>query len=124
MLVEIDDRDDELALASPALVELRWVHRGDALRGPQSPLVAALRGFDLTDDGETFVWAAGEAGTMRAIRRYLRDTLALGRNAFQVQGYWREHLTEEQSIAADWEAVSAAKAAGKSESELEDARVY
>lgn len=42
-----------------------------------------------TVDEGTFVWAAGEAGTLVPIRRYWRRELGLSRAQVSVSGYWR-----------------------------------
>jgi hypothetical protein len=61
---------------------------------------------------------------MKSIRRYLRDERRLDRAAFQVSGYWRHRLSEDEALAAHHRAVEAATAAGASPVEIEDAGVY
>ena len=40
-------------------------------------------------DDSTFVWAAGEAGALVPVRRYLRRERGLGKDRAKVDGYWR-----------------------------------
>lgn len=70
------------------------------------------------------VWAAGEAFAMRAIRRHLRDELGLPRERYRVVGYWRHALSEDEAIEAHLAAQDAARGAGASEEEIEDAGLY
>ena len=70
------------------------------------------------------VWAAGEALAMRSIRRYLRDDRALPRDHYQVVGYWRDRLSEDQAIEAHLEAQRKARAAGASDDQVDDAGLY
>ncbi|MDX2376333.1 siderophore-interacting protein [Microbacterium sp. LRZ72] len=56
-----------------------------------SNAVEALRALDIGEG--TFVWAAGEAGTLVPIRRHLRRDLALPRGQALVSGYWRRGTT-------------------------------
>lgn len=50
--------------------------------------LAALEAYGQVGEG-TFVWAAGDAATLVAIRRHLRRTLALPAAQAVVSGYWR-----------------------------------
>lgn len=51
-------------------------------------LVEACR--ELIVDEGTFVFAAGEAGRLVPLRRYLRRELGVPKEQLSVQGYWRE----------------------------------
>lgn len=63
------------------------VHRLDfALDGAE--LLDIVRGLQLND--ETFVWAAGEATSLVAVRRYLRHEAGLDRRQIAISGYWKQ----------------------------------
>lgn len=124
VLVEVEDAADELELSSEAALAVTWLHRDGVPRGEGSRLARAVRDLPPVSLRGAALWAAGEAGTMRAIRRYLRDELGLPRGAFQVSGYWREHLSEDEAIVADQNATQAARAAGQSDAAIEDAGIY
>lgn len=68
---------------------------------------AALLSHDVADalassptPGDVFVWAAGEAGVMKAVRRVLREAVH-PRHAFHVDGYWREGVANLDHHAVD-----------------------
>jgi NADPH-dependent ferric siderophore reductase len=124
VLVEVADASARLALDSRADAEVRWLDRGHAPGAPPGAvLVHAVR--ELPWPGEPVqVWAAGEALAMRAIRRFLRDDVGLPRERYQVVGYWRDELSEDQAIEAHLAAQEAARVAGRSEAEIEDAGLY
>jgi NADPH-dependent ferric siderophore reductase len=122
VVVEIGERSAEQALTSRATVRSRWL-----VRDPGAPagarLVRALCDLEWGREPPR-VWAAGEALAMRAIRRHLRDELRLARDRYQVVGYWRDSLNEDEAIEAHLAAQEAARAAGASEAEVEDAGLY
>ncbi|MQA74231.1 MAG: siderophore-interacting protein [Solirubrobacterales bacterium] len=122
-LIEIGDRRAELELTSRADVRLRWLERNGARAPAGALLVEAMRALAWPPETPR-VWAAGEALAMRAIRRHLRDELGLARDRFQVVGYWRDSLSEDEAIEAHLAAQEAARGAGASEAEVDDAGLY
>lgn len=104
-LIEIDDVSCEQVIASRAELDLRWVHRashpvGD---GHLSPLETAVRGLPVPS-GPVFVFAAGEAGALKPIRRYFRRDLGLPKEQVDVDGYWKrgaENLDHHSSVLGD-----------------------
>lgn len=69
-------------------VDVRWSYRGEAAPGGSTLLAEALRELGPIGD-DVFVWAAGEAGSLVPVRRYLRRELGLPATQVEVQGYWR-----------------------------------
>src|SRR5262249_41263378 len=64
--------------------------RGHGPRGgapPGAPPVAAIEAA--TIDGDTRVWAAGEAAAMQRIRRHLFETRGMPRPRTTIRGYWK-----------------------------------
>ncbi len=86
--VEVQDSADEFELKTDARLEVHWLHRHDRAPGQTDLLERAVRSLDLPV-GEGFVWVAGEALSIKPLRRYLRDDLALDRDSWDVDGYWR-----------------------------------
>ncbi|WP_445445058.1 siderophore-interacting protein [Clavibacter sp. km3a] len=87
-LIEVDGPADELPLAHPAGVEVRWIHRSrtpDAV--PGAPLVAAARAL-ARPDGEVEVFAHGERGAMKELRALLQDGWGIDRRALSLSAYW------------------------------------
>lgn len=85
-LLEVADQTAELDLRHPAGTRLRWLHRA---RGEN--LAAAIEAFAAAGGadppgGDGYLWVAGEATTLRPIRRRLREA---GYQWFHVDGYWR-----------------------------------
>jgi NADPH-dependent ferric siderophore reductase len=98
----VDDADHELALHSPAELELVWIHRGD--RGDSSEqLVAALGAIDWRP-GAVDVFAHGEAAETRAVRRHLLADRGLDRRAMSLSPYWRRGRDDEawRAEKRDW----------------------
>ncbi|MDQ3760125.1 MAG: siderophore-interacting protein [Actinomycetota bacterium] len=123
VFVEVENDADELTIESAADVQAVWLHRRGRVPSADGPLVRAVTGL-AWPPGRVDVWAAGEALTMRALRRYLRDELRLDRDRFRVTGYWRHRLTEDKARATHLAAQDAARAAGASDNEVEDAGIY
>lgn len=66
-------------------VDVTWVHGGNG-HGP-SALVDVLRDVTLPG-GPGYVWVAGEARVLRAVRKHLRHERGLPGTAYTVIGYW------------------------------------
>ena len=95
-VIEVADAGEEQDLQGSASRDLRWVHRDTAPvgEGHRSPLETVLRSLRLTDDvAGLYVFAAGEAGAMKPIRRYLRQELGIPRRQVDVDGYWNRGVT-------------------------------
>ncbi|MGA7203767.1 MAG: siderophore-interacting protein [Specibacter sp.] len=115
-VLEVPTAEDFLDLPTPAGVEVRWHARsghsdahGEAIsRDVRSVIVPAAchRGeepedvdVDATILWETpeatpghglYAWIAGEAATVRELRRYLVRDVGMDRNAVAFMGYWRQ----------------------------------
>ncbi|OZM71238.1 NADPH-dependent ferric siderophore reductase [Amycolatopsis antarctica] len=93
-VIEVADPAEEQRLTVGAGVDLdlRWVHRDTAPVEADhgSALETAVRRIDLPEDPDAlYAFAAGEAGTMKPIRRYLRNELGLPGRQTCVDGYWK-----------------------------------
>ncbi len=90
VIVEVDGPADELALATAATLDLRYLHRGGAEPGTCHLLPEALRALDLGAPGdEPYVWAACEFADFKAIRRHLREERRLPKTRHMAMAYWR-----------------------------------
>jgi NADPH-dependent ferric siderophore reductase len=106
-LVEVDGPADELPLAHPDGVALRWIHRSrvpDAL--PGALLVAAARAL-ARPDGEVEVFAHGERGAMKELRALLQDGWGIDRRALSLSAYWALGRAEDRFQAEKREPVGA-----------------
>lgn len=76
---------DDLDAAREYLAD--WADRPVGLSAAGADPIAALTAVGV-DEG-TFVFAAGEASALVAVRRHLRHALTLPREQYVVTGYWR-----------------------------------
>ena len=85
---EVADAGEEQRIDAPDGAEITWLHRDGAEAGTTALLEQALRTAELPE-GDGFAWCAGEAGTLKPIRRHLKERgFERGRN-LDVDGYWR-----------------------------------
>ncbi|WP_170297194.1 siderophore-interacting protein [Georgenia thermotolerans] len=90
VLVELSDPADAEYLAAVARPEhaLHVRYRGDAAPGTTTLLADAVRAVPARA-GTGYAWFAGEAGSLVAVRRWLRHDSAFARGNVKVDGYWR-----------------------------------
>ncbi|MEU3330141.1 siderophore-interacting protein [Streptomyces albus] len=85
----------------PTLADVRttWLVREQA-RGTSraARMVQAVRDAQLPA-GTPYAWIAGEAGTVKTLRRHLVQERGFDRRAVTFTGYWRLGATEEQLVA-------------------------
>ncbi|MFF5973538.1 siderophore-interacting protein [Streptomyces sp. NPDC012769] len=78
---------------------MRWVY-GDGPAGDESLIAAVRSATEGFPAGAPYVWLAGEAGTVRALRRHLVEERAVDRRAIHFAGYWRR-LTQDDAPTAE-----------------------
>ncbi|MFF2051412.1 siderophore-interacting protein [Leifsonia sp. NPDC058194] len=83
-VIEVGGAADQLELAHPQGIEVRWVHRGDAVAGER--LVEAVRGLP-RPAGPVQVFAHGERTAMKGVRAVLQGW-GLTRDDFSLSAYW------------------------------------
>jgi NADPH-dependent ferric siderophore reductase len=108
-LIEVADRNEELPLAAPAGVLIRWLHR-DARR-PGGPSLLLEEFDDLAWDADepgVYLWSATEHDVFRHIRSAARERLRVDHDQHLVVSYWRDGVSEDQHAA---EKKAAARAA-------------
>ncbi|MBD8605697.1 siderophore-interacting protein [Aeromicrobium sp. CFBP 8757] len=93
-LVEVDGPDDEIAVTSAADVEVRWLHRGDAVAGTTTLLDDAVRALDWPA-GRVQAFVHGESALLKSVRPHLLDERGIARADISVSAYWRRGTTEE-----------------------------
>ncbi|MGW3232163.1 siderophore-interacting protein [Kitasatospora sp. NPDC001095] len=107
--IEVADRAERQELASRAELEVVWLYRDGA--APGAALAEAFLGGVLPA-GEPFVWLAGEAGAVRAIRRHLVEREGVQKENIDFTGYWRHRLTQDDAPTAEDLADAQERAAG------------
>ncbi|WP_407286032.1 siderophore-interacting protein [Streptomyces sp. BP-8] len=96
--IEVGHADDRQQLPTFADAEITWLVGDPAAAAHGEPVLDALRAAELPD-GTPYAWIAGEAGTVRAVRRHLVGERGIDRRAVKFTGYWRRGATEEDLIA-------------------------
>ena len=101
-----DDREEQYLISADGVeLDLRWVHRSTATieEGHLSALETAVRQVELPDNlDDLYVFAAGEAGAMKPIRRYLRRDLGLPKEQMAVDGYWKRGVADHDHHTNDF----------------------
>ncbi|KQX74127.1 siderophore-interacting protein [Aeromicrobium sp. Root472D3] len=85
--VVLTDAGDEIALPSPADVDVTWQVVAKETDICET-LAEAVTSRDLPD-ADRYVWLAGEARASRAVRRHLRRELKWPQADFYTCGYWQ-----------------------------------
>lgn len=93
--LEVRDAAEEQRLDTPADASLTWLHRS---RGER--LLDAVRAATFPTDSAC-AWLAGEAGTVRALRRHLVNDRGMAKRAIEFAGYWRRDLTQDDAPTPD-----------------------
>jgi NADPH-dependent ferric siderophore reductase len=90
VFVEVADASEELAMDSPAKIDITWLHHGSVAgqvgRGLERAIANASIGAD------TRVWVGCEAAVMRDIRRALIER-GTDKTHMLTQGYWKYGAT-------------------------------
>ena len=89
VFVEVADAAEEQPLPG----EVHWLHRNGAEHG--SRLLEAVRRAALPQGSAA--WLAGEASTVRALRRHLAGERGLPKGDIEFTGYWRRKLTQDDA---------------------------
>lgn len=90
--LEVPYGDDRQAVDTAADARISWLVRDE----PGTPDAAeAVRAAELPG-GTPYVWIAGEASKVRALRRHLVRERGIDRKRVTFVGYWRRGLSEEQ----------------------------
>ncbi|MEV7685790.1 siderophore-interacting protein [Streptomyces bungoensis] len=100
--LEVPHAGDIQDIATEADAEIDWLvrHDGsptavDAVRAARQPLAE-----------RPYVWLAGEAGHVRALRRYFVGERGVDRRRVTFVGYWRRGMTEEQFRSVDQDSIN------------------
>jgi NADPH-dependent ferric siderophore reductase len=90
-IVEVADPSARIDFATAADLYIVWCYRNEApYRG--GALLKAVRETWLPD-GEGYVWAAGEAATMRAVRTHLVNERGIDKARIRAASYWKQGAT-------------------------------
>jgi NADPH-dependent ferric siderophore reductase len=96
--VEVPDAADVTDLPTVADAEITWLVRAHDRRPRADVALGALRTTDLPGTAP-YAWVAGEAGTVKALRRHLVRERGLPKEHVTFTGYWRLGATDDQRVA-------------------------
>lgn len=92
--IEVADAGEQIPLSAPEDVEVRWLHRGDTPAGTGDALERAVRAVTVPDGERVYAWLAGEAGSLKPLRRWVRDELRLAKADHDITGYWKRGVAD------------------------------
>jgi NADPH-dependent ferric siderophore reductase len=92
-VIEVADPSARIEFTTHAELHLVWCYRSEAdtqggTRG--AALLQAVRDTWLPENGEGYVWAAGEAATMRAVRLHLCGERGVHKTRIRAASYWKQ----------------------------------
>ncbi|MEV7562503.1 siderophore-interacting protein [Streptomyces sp. NPDC089795] len=88
VFIEVGEDSHRQELPTRAEAEVTWLVRGGVPAGRSDLLERAVRDMEWLP-GTVFVWAAGEAVTLKGIRRHLSVDRGVPREQTHITGYWR-----------------------------------
>ncbi|MCC8400509.1 siderophore-interacting protein [Paraburkholderia sp. MMS20-SJTN17] len=91
-VIEVADPSARIEFATQAELHLVWCYRSDAdtqtvPRG--EALLDAVHDLYLPEQGEGYVWAAGEAAMIRAVRQHLCAERGVDKTRIRAASYWK-----------------------------------
>ncbi|MFD4750998.1 SIP domain-containing protein [Streptomyces rubiginosohelvolus] len=96
VLIEVGEESHRQDLPTEADATITWLTRDGAPAGTTDLLERAVRSMEWLP-GEVYVWAAGEAVSLKGIRRHLSAERGVPRERTHITGYWRR--TEPDPVA-------------------------
>ncbi|XCM33750.1 SIP domain-containing protein [Streptomyces parvus] len=96
VFIEVGEESHRQELPTEADATVTWLTRDGAPAGSTDLLERAVRSMEWLP-GEVYVWAAGEAVTLKGIRRHLSAERGVSRERTHITGYWRR--TEPDPVA-------------------------
>ncbi|MFC7976933.1 SIP domain-containing protein [Streptomyces cinereoruber] len=88
VFIEVGEDSHRQELPTKADAEIVWLSRNGAPAGTTDLLEQAVRAADWLP-GTVFAWVAGEAVTLKGIRRHLATERGVPREQTHITGYWR-----------------------------------
>ncbi|MFF2021940.1 siderophore-interacting protein [Streptomyces sp. NPDC058171] len=92
--IEVTDAGEEIELFAPEGIDVHWLHRGERPAGTGDALERAVTAVTVPEGERAYLWAAGEAGQVKPLRRWARDTLQLAKVDHDITGYWKRGVAD------------------------------
>ncbi|MFE9461298.1 SIP domain-containing protein [Streptomyces californicus] len=96
VFIEVGEESHRQELPTAADATVTWLTRDGAPAGTTDLLERAVRSMEWLP-GDVYVWAAGEAVSLKGIRRHLSTERGVPRERTHITGYWRR--TEPDPVA-------------------------
>lgn len=93
VVIEVAEPSHRQELSSRADVDVRWLYRSES--SGESLLVEAVQAAQWRS-GQVYLWVAGEALTVKPLRRWAKQEMGLDKQFVEIAGYWRR-----REVAAD-----------------------
>jgi NADPH-dependent ferric siderophore reductase len=95
--IEVPYADDIQELPTAADADITWLVRENTSQRRTDFVLGSIASASFPH-GTPYAWIAGEAGTVKALRRHLVGERGFDRRAVKFTGYWRLNTTEEQLV--------------------------
>ncbi|RQT87399.1 siderophore-interacting protein [Burkholderia cepacia] len=89
VVMEVADRTAQIAFDTRADVHEIWRFRAEADAANGDALLNAVRDLPLPPSGDGYVWAAGEALSIRAVRQHLTGERGVDKSRIRAAAYWK-----------------------------------
>ncbi|MCA8032350.1 siderophore-interacting protein [Burkholderia arboris] len=89
VVLEVADRTAQISFDTRADVHEIWRFRAETAAANGDVLLNAVRGLPLPSSGDGYVWAAGEALSMRAVRQHLAGERGIDKSRIRAAAYWK-----------------------------------
>lgn len=89
VVMEVADHSAQIAFDTLADVHEIWRFRAEADAADGDVLLNAVRDLPLPPSGDGYVWAAGEALSMRAVRQHLTGERGVDKSRIRAAAYWK-----------------------------------
>ncbi len=103
-ILEVRDATEQLDIAAPAGVELRWLHRGAPRQETVGLLAETVAALEFPE-GRVHAFVHGERESMKAMRDELLVRRGLERTQVSLSGYWAQGRTEDRFQAEKREPI-------------------
>lgn len=92
VVAEVADAAAQPPLKSAADLQVHWLHRGATPAGRAGLMLQALQGLP-RPAGEGYVWGAGEAAEIAAVRAHLVQAWQIAKHRIRAASYWKHGAT-------------------------------
>ncbi|MGW0249448.1 siderophore-interacting protein [Nocardia goodfellowii] len=92
--IEVADASEVIELTAPQGFQITWLFRDGVAAGHSEVLVQAVRAVPVPVGERVYAWVAGEAVTVRPLRRWLREDFGSAPADHLVTGYWKRGVAD------------------------------